>query len=162
MQNLIREDLLKQLYFLTVREWPVYAHELVLPEDADRLLHDAHEKAFVRICLLADHDTEARGFKSAVYASITKPIGGRYDTADLIRSARNLAVRTLKRLQAEQAKNAEEVKSDPVGNAKRQYLKFRSEYDPFCADANVAIEGMPDIPKQSVTLNRDGSICTDF
>jgi hypothetical protein len=166
LHNRTREELLKQLYFLTVTEWPVYEHELILRQDADRLLHDAHEKAFTRICLLADADPEASAFKRKVYDSITR----HYDplcriphvTSEVIQSARNLAGSTLKSLLAEKVKDATEARQDVVGHAQRRFIQELAEHDPFALDANLQVSGLPKIFQQPVKLNSDGSISVDF
>lgn len=167
MINPVREELLKRLYFLTVTEWPVFEHELVTRETADSLLMDNHVRSFHKIKVLANADAEAAAFVRDVYAAISRPHvafdGTYYDPGDVIKSARQLAPSFFRRLQREKQEGLFEEKLDPVATAKREYLKSRSEFDPFCADANVAVEGLPEIPKPQVRIDpMDGSVITDF
>jgi len=149
-----RRQLIKYLRHLTAREYPLYPHETMLPDEADRLLHEAHSFAFRKICLLAEKDVECEQFRSSVYASITRPYGGLYDSADVVRAACNLAARTLKRLQTEETKKQAESLRDPVGFAHRRYIEERAAFDPFMeGDANVQVSGLPEIPKTQIRIN---------
>lgn len=155
-----RNNLIRYLRHLTVNEWPEYEHELVLPEEAARLLRQAQIAALRYIGIQLQADPVAREFVETIDRSIPGPP---YNFEDTLRAARQLAPSFLRRLEKERDAADARAKNDPVGTAKREYLKARAEFDPFCADASVAIEGLPEIPKTQVRIDpMDGSVITDF
>lgn len=123
--------------------------QVMILSDAESLVQQAHVTALRQIGVkLASTDPVAREFVDRVDASITQP----YQFSDTLNAARMLAPSFLRRLEKEKDAAQNEANRDPVGKTRRDYLKARAVYDPFCADANVAIDGLLEIPKQKFAL----------
>jgi hypothetical protein len=135
--------------------------QVMLRCDAEALIQEAHVSALRQIGIrLAPTDPLAREFVRRTDASIPEP----YQFVDTLHAARRLAPAFLRRLEKERDAEQERAKRDPVGTTRRDYLNSRAEIDPFCADANVAIDGsLLDIPKTQVRINAmDGSVINEF
>jgi hypothetical protein len=156
-----RNNLLRYLRHLTANEWPEYPGEYLLPQEAQRLLHEAHIAALRFIGIQLKADPVAREFVQAIDDSI--PGSPHLHSAeDTLRAARMLAPRFLQRLEREQHAKEAEARLDPVGNAKREYLRSRAEFDPFCKDGNVAVDGLTSAKTQIRIDPMDGSVITEF
>ena len=152
-----RQQLIRYLGHLCVREWPTFAHELILPDECNRLLAEAHERALKNICLLSESDPEAQAFKEKVYGGCRRYPDG-YSTSELLTAAKQLASSFLRRLQREKAADKAEARQDPVSHSQRRYIRERGEFDPFMADANVMVGGLALPDKQLFKLDPLGGI----
>lgn len=155
-----RKNLIRYLRHLTANVWPEYEHELVLPQEAERLLREAHVAALRYIGIQLQSDPVAREFVETIDRSIPGPP---YDRDDTLSAARRLAPRFLRRLEKERDAEQDEAKRDLVGKTRRDFLKSRAEVDPFCSEANLAVDGLLEIPKTEVRINAmDGSVINEF
>lgn len=160
MQNRVRSELLKRLYFLNTREWP--SEPLILPDEANRRLSEVHERAFEIICVLAEGDSEARNFKQRCYDSVRPDPYGKYSITELLRSACQFAGPTYRRLVAEQAKDEADLQNDPFRHAQRAFIRQLAANDPFAEDTNLEVGGLAPIPKQKVRFDPLGGVATEF
>ena len=158
MSNRVREELLKRLYFLNCKEWP--PDPLILPQEADRRLSEVHQRSFEIICLLAEADPEALNFKQRCYASV-RPDPYGYSVTEVLRSARQFAGPTYRRLVEEQNKAEVEQQNDPAGRAQRAYIRQLSDHDPFAENANLEVGGLAPMPKQKVKFDPLGGAVID-
>lgn len=155
-----RKNLIRYLRHLSANVWPEYEHELVLPQEADRLLREAHVAALRYIGIQLQCDPVAREFVETIDRSIQGPP---YDREDTILAARRLAPSFLRRLEKERDAEQYQAKLDPVGTARREYVRQRADTNPWLEDANVCLDGLPEIPNTQVRINpRDGSVIKEF
>jgi len=154
-----RNNLIRYLRHLTVNVWPEYEDEWVLPEEAARLLREAHVAALRYIGIQLQADPVAREFIERIDASITRP----FQFDDTLNAARRFAPEFLRRLEKERDAEQDQEKRDPVGAARREYVRKNVETNPWLEDANVCLDGLPEIPKPQVHINpMDGSVINEF
>jgi len=154
-----RKNLIRYLRHLTANVWPEYPGESVLPEEADRLLRAAHVAALRFIGIQLKSDPVAREFVETIDRSIPGPP---YDRDDTLLAARRLAPSFLRRLERERDAEQDQAKRDPVGTARREYVRKNVATNPWLEDANVCLDGLLQ-PETHVRINpMDGSVVNEF